>query len=139
MWKKTETQTFPGITPEAVWKIWKDIDNWTLWNEDLEESRLIDSFEKGGTFELKPKGGPRVKLTLEEVTENISFTDCLHLPGAKMHGHHEMKETEDGLMLVTSVSITGISSALWISMLGEKVAKKSLRQMEALIALIETK
>lgn len=137
MWKKTETQTVAGITPVSVWRLWKDIDNWTLWNEDLEESRLLDVFEKGGSFELKPKGGPKVKLTLEEVKENVSFTDCLDLPGAKMHGHHEMMQTEDGLKLTTTVSITGISSALWVSMLGEKVAKKSRSQMEALVSLIK--
>ena len=53
-----------------------------------------------------------------------------------MFGHHEVKDTDDGVELITSVSITGMSSSLWIPMLGEKVAAKSLKQMEALVALI---
>lgn len=137
MWKKTETAFFEGVTSFEIFNQWKDIDNWTAWNEDLEESKLLDSFEKGGTFELKPRGGPKVKLTLEEVNENLSFTDCVHLPGAKMYGFHAVKEVEGGVELTTSISITGISSAMWVGMLGEKVAAKSKKQMIALVSLIK--
>ncbi|MCH9812101.1 hypothetical protein K0U07_05005 [bacterium] len=138
MWKKTEKAFFEGVTPSQVWNIWKDVDQWTAWNEDLEGCKLMDSFETGGTFELKPRGGPKVQLTIEEAIENRSFTDCLHLPGAKMYGMHEVKKVDGGVELTTTISITGMSSAMWVSMLGEKVARKSKKQMIALVDLIQS-
>ena len=136
MWKKIEKAFFEGVTAHEVWQVWKDVDQWILWNEDLEGSKLLDSFEKGGTFELQPRGGPKVKLTIEEAIENVSFTDCLHLPGAKMYGKHAVKEVEGGVEFTTTISITGMSSAMWISMLGEKVARKSKKQMIAIVNVI---
>lgn len=137
MWEKTSKKVYPGVKKEDVWKVWKDIDNWTDWNPDLESTKLIDSFETGGNFELKPKGVPIVKFTLEEVIENASFTDCAHLPGAKMFGKHEMKETDEGLELKTTVSISGATAMMWVNMVGERVAAKMPDQMDALISLIK--
>jgi hypothetical protein len=135
MWEEKFKKRFSGVSKEQIWKRWADIDSWTDWNEDLEYAKLNDSFEKGGTFKLKPKAGPEVKLTIEEATENVSFTDCLYLPGAKMFGKHEMKEVDGDLEMTTTISITGMSSMMWVKMIGEKVAAKAESQMDKLAEL----
>ncbi|MCH9620772.1 MAG: hypothetical protein S4CHLAM20_01760 [Chlamydiia bacterium] len=138
MWEKKHTKIYPGISKEQIWDRWKNIDNWSDWNDDLEHSKLNDTFETGGTFKLKPKGAPEVSLTLETVKEHESFTDCLHLPGAKMIGKHEMKETNEGLELTTTVSIQGMNSMLWVKLLGEKVAAKMPEQSDKLVEIAKT-
>jgi hypothetical protein len=136
MWEKKAKKTYSGIKKEDIWNIWQDINNWPLWNKDIESARLLDAFQTGGNFEIKPKGAPLVKLTLEEVVENKSFTDCLHLPGAKMYGNHQMEEKENGdIELSCSVTIKGINSAMWILILGEKIAAKMEKQMDDLVLL----
>jgi hypothetical protein len=136
MWEKKSKKLYSGVSKEKIWKIWTDINNWTLWNGDIEYAKLLNSFETGGTFELKPKGAPSVKLTLEEVVENKSFTDCLHLPGAKMYGKHEMEEKENGdIELTTTLTIKGINSLMWVGIVGEKVAAKMGKQMDDLVGL----
>ncbi len=136
MWEKTAKKVYPGVKKEDVWKLWKDVNSWIDWNPGFESCVLLDSFEKGGGYHLKPKGGPVVKFILEEVVENVSFIDCTHLPGAKMVTKHEMRETGDGLELKTTVSISGVTAMMWVNVVGEKVAAKMVDQMDALVAII---
>ena len=136
MWEKTAKKVYPGVKKDEIWRLWKNVIGWVDWNPGFESSLLLDRFEKGGSFQIKPKGAPLVKFILEEVLENKSFTDYTNLPGAKMVTKHEMKETEAGLELKTTISITGISAMIWVNVLGEKLAAKMGDQMDALVSII---
>jgi len=138
MWEKKHSKIYQGVTKEQIWKKWSDIASWTDWNPGLESSSLNDAFETGGTFKLKPKGAPEVNLTLEEVKPLESFIDCLYLPGAKMYGKHEIRETPDGIELTTTVTVKGMNSMMWVKMLGEKVAGKMPVQSDALVEAAKT-
>src|SRR5579872_5111237 len=135
MWQQTYSKVFQDIKPETIWRIWTDINNWPLWNPGIEYCELDEPFAKGSHFTLKPIGAPKANLQLVEVEENYKFMDCSSLPGAKMYGLHELIIENDGVRLVTTMTIKGPLTFLWRKLLGEKIMAKIPSQTENLVSL----
>jgi hypothetical protein len=63
-----------------LWAVWEDVNNWALWQSDLDYAKLDGDFITGQNFVFKPKGGPKFKLNLVSVIKNQEFTDCSNSP-----------------------------------------------------------
>jgi hypothetical protein len=114
MWIKKYSQTFNNITKEEVWAIWEDVNNYLAWHDDLELCQLDGEFKVGNHFKLKPKGGPTFKIEIVELKKYQRFVDCTHFFGAKMFDIHELKETNEGLRITSTLKVTGPLSFLWV-------------------------
>lgn len=137
MWIRSYSKVYKNISKEAVWRVWKDINHWTDWHDDLDYCKLEGDFAVGNFFMLKPKGAPAVKIRLTEIEENNKFTDCTHFFGAKMYDTHEIKETPEGLMLTNKLWVTGPLKWLWIKLVAKKVADSVPDENEALVRLVQ--
>lgn len=135
MWTKSYTKTFKAVTKEEIWDLWADVNQWHRWNPGIEFSTLQGLFEAGNFLVLKPKGMPSVRIQLMEVVKNKSYRDCTKFPGAKMYGFHEMEETEEGLKLTTTMTVSGFLSFLWIRLVARGVVDKVPEQTDALVSL----
>ena len=122
MWSKTYTASVKSLKAETVWKIWTDINQWHTWLKDLEFARLEGEFKEGNIFQLKPKGGPLVKIRLISVQKNREFTDLTKFPLAKMYGSHEFLEKNGELQIKTTISIEGPLAFLWRKLVAQGVA-----------------
>ena len=80
---------YPNVSPEAIWKIWVDINNWPSWHGDLDYCRLDGDLKMGNHFMLKPKGAPAVKMMLTEINEmqNFYFSARFHFPFVEIFYH----------------------------------------------------
>lgn len=136
MYVEKTNKIYEGITPSEVWNVWKDVSSWPNWNTDIEFCQIHGPFEKGTTIELKPKKIPQVKLSLEDVLENRFFIDSLPLPGAKMLYKHEVIAVENGVELITMVSLEGSNSQMWLPLIGENVVANMITQMDAVASII---
>ena len=134
-WVREFSKTYKGVSKEAIWKIWSDIDNWHEWNPGVEYCRLKGEFAVGSSFTLKSTGGPEVEIALVEIEKNKKFTDCSTFPGAKMYGMHEIIETKDGLKLVTTLKVEGWLKYLWIFLVGRKILAKIPEQTDNLVRI----
>lgn len=121
MWKRTYSVTTKEVTREQIWKLITDIDHWKDWDNTVEYSRLISEFRVGESFLLKPKSGPKVKIKLIEVTPLKKFTDLTSFPLAKMYGEHLYEETEEGLKITITMSVSGLLSRLWIKLVANDI------------------
>ena len=135
MWTKTYSKTFPGLKREDIWRIWTDINNWPKWHGDLDYCKLEGEFKVGNHFFLKPKGIKQVKITLTEIREGYSFTDCTSFFGAKMYDTHSMIDTPDGLKLTNKMVVIGPLKWLWIKLVAQNVADTIPEETENLVAL----
>ena len=135
MWIKTYSKIFQDINPKDIWRIWTDINNWSIWHGDLDYCKLDGDFVIGNHFMLKPKGIKSVKVILTEINEGHSFTDCTSFFGAKMYNTHSMEETVDGLKLTNKVTVIGPLKWLWIKLVAQKVANTLPEEMEDLVKL----
>lgn len=123
MWKRTYSVITKEVTKEQMWKLYADVNNWHAWDTGIDHAKMEGRFEKGNSFILKPKGGPKVKIELLEVLENKRFFDLTRFPLAKMYDDHLLEETPDGLKITGIISVTGILGFLWRKLVAEKIFK----------------
>ena len=138
MWQATHTLTVPQLDKAAVWAAWADVNHWHLWDRDLEYAKLDGAFSEGESFILKPRGGPRVKISILRVAPLVGYTDLTHFPLARMYGIHDMEETPAGLRLTITIRVEGPLSWLWRKIVAQKVADESPAQMRALAEFIQS-
>ncbi len=71
-----------SATPEQIWRLWTDVNNWKQFDERLEYSQLIDNaqFSEGASGVIKSAGAPRTRFKLLNVIPNQSFTERLYVP-----------------------------------------------------------
>ncbi len=135
MWTKTYSALAKDLKPPQVWKIWSDMNLRPSWDLDTEWAKLEGAFEKDSIFYMKPKGGPKLKMSLSEVIPNKRFTDCWSVPFARLYGIHDMEETPEGLKLTTTIQIKGPLGWLIRKLVGEKIVAELPEQTEACIQL----
>ena len=122
MWTKSHSIVTKEATKEQMWKLFADVNNWHTWDKGVDYAKMEGRFEKGNFFELKPKGGPKVKIELIETVENRKFVDLTKFPLAKMYGEHTFEETPAGLKITTTMKVKGILSFLWIKLVAKNIA-----------------
>lgn len=105
--------------PEAIFKLWKDIDNWAEYDHGIEWAKLTDNFSVGGHYTLKPKGGPKVKATILVLEPNTRFIDVSHLFGAKLTFDHKITEENNNTVVALTMTIDGPLAWLWAKILGK--------------------
>lgn len=114
-----------------------DINNWPSWHAELQYCRLEGYFMIGGHFFLKPKGMGPVKITITDIQEGSSFTDCTHFFGAHMFDTHALTETSEGVKITNTLRVTGPLAWLWIALVAKKVAQSIPKKTEALVRLAQ--
>jgi hypothetical protein len=139
MWTRTHSKFYSNVSPEVIWKIWIDINNWSSWHGDLDYCKLEGDFKVGNHFMLKPKGVPAVKIVLTEINEGQSFTDCTKFLGAKMYDTHSMEVKDGGVLLSNKLVVTGLLKWLWIKLVAKNVADTVSDEMDALVHLAQKK
>jgi hypothetical protein len=133
MWERSYTKVYKDVKIESIWKVWEDVSNWHIWDHDIEYAKLEGPFAVGSIINLKPKGGPIVKIELLEVERNRKYIDSAKFFGARLYGIHEVKEVSDGVELTTKIRMTGWLKYLWIKLVAENIAKTLSKQTEALV------
>ena len=134
MRKATHSLLVTDVDKAAVGSAWSDVNDWRVWDTDLECAKLRGPFHLGAAFVLRPKGGPNVKIRLERVDVLVGYTDLTRFPLARMYGVHDMEETPDGLRLTTTIRVEGILGWLWRKLVAQKVADESPTQLLSLVA-----
>jgi Polyketide cyclase / dehydrase and lipid transport len=121
MWTKSHSMVTKEVTKEQMWKLFADVNNWHTWDAGIEYAKMEGKFERGNRFELKPKGGPKVKIELVEIIENKKFVDLTKFPLAKMYGEHTFEETPNGLKITTTMKVEGPLSFLWVKLVAKDI------------------
>lgn len=135
MWTRTFSKLYEKVSKEDIWSLWTDVNNWPKFHGDLDYCKMDGKFEVGNHFMLKPKGAGAVKITLTEINEGHSFTDCTKFFGAKMYDTHSMEETSKGLLLSNKMIVTGPLAWLWVKLVAQNVADTIPEEVEALVRL----
>jgi uncharacterized protein YndB with AHSA1/START domain len=64
-----------GATPQAVWRLWADVERWPEWNAGVERIEVRGPFDVGSTILMTPPGEEPVELRITEATEPDLFVD----------------------------------------------------------------
>ncbi|MBS0624860.1 MAG: SRPBCC family protein [Verrucomicrobia bacterium] len=126
-------------SPQAIWAIWKDVENWNTWDSGLEYSKIDGPFEAGTRGKLRPKGGPEFETLLTCVEPLKKFVDTAKLPLALFVMEHFIQESPDGMTLVTHrVEIQGFLAPFFAIVIGSGIKKNMPSEMRAMIKKAES-
>ncbi|MFA6403266.1 MAG: SRPBCC family protein [Salinivirgaceae bacterium] len=122
MWTKFYSIVTNEATKEQMWKLFTDINNWHVWNNEIEFAKLEGKFEAGNHYLIQPKNGRIVKVKLVEVVENMHCLEFGTFPLAKMYYDHLIEETANGLKITNTITMKGLLSFLWVQLVVKKIA-----------------
>ena len=132
MWTHQETVE-TSAAPEAVWRLWSDVSEWSDWDADIDWARLDGRFETGGHGKLKPRGVPASDFHLASVVPGKSYTVESKLPLGKLVFHHELEPPAAGRTRFSHrATFSGPLSPLYGRVFGRKMEKSFHGVMECL-------
>jgi hypothetical protein len=132
MWQ-AQYQTTTDIPAEKLFRAISDINAWSHWDAGLEFARIDGPATAGSTFVLKPKGGPTVQMSIEELRSPVRMVDIAHLPLAKLRTRHEFLQSGAETSVRFSVEVWGPLGFFWRRMVGEKQLHEAPAQTAAFI------
>jgi hypothetical protein len=122
MWQK-QYETKTDVPAEKLFGAIADVNSWNKWDKELEFTKLDEAAGEGTDFLLKPKGGPKVKMTVEEFVPHTRFADISHLPLGKMRTIHEFISSGDGTTIKITIQVWGLLGFFWRRIIAEKQIK----------------
>ena len=74
-----------SATPERIWKVWSDVDNWPDWNPDMKASHLDGAMGLGATGTIDTRSGGKHDVVVTHYEEGRSFElESTALPATKL-------------------------------------------------------
>jgi hypothetical protein len=134
MWKRTYSTITREVTREQLWKLFTNVNDWHIWDTNIEFAKIDGKFEAGNHFLLRPKGGPTVKIKLIETVENSKYTDVTNFPLAKMYDEHLFEDTPGGVKITNTIWVTGLLSFIWVKLVAQKIVDDTPSDMLKQIA-----
>lgn len=122
------------ISQEQIWRLMSDVSRWHEWDTGIEYTQYEGPFQTGTSFVLKPKGGPRVTITLTEVTPMSYFKDETRFPLARMIDEHRYEATNDGLKITSILTMVGPLAFVWNKLVMQGMVKRIAADIDAQIA-----
>ena len=123
-----------NASPEQVWALIVDADNWAAWNPAVKKSKLKkgDGEQTGSVVEFTPiiggKSAPKVKLKLEKSQKPNRHEFTAKAPGLKIVFGRTVTQ-KDGVTIVTSYeTITGPGAVGFKAMYGQEGLDREHRE-----------
>lgn len=125
--------------PEAIWRLWADVDTWPEWNGDIERIELTGPFSAGSQITMTPIGQEPVELRIAEAVEPQLFVDEADLGEIVVRTIHRVEPLADGRARVTyRMEITGPSADTLGPQVGPEISGDFPQVLAALVERAET-
>lgn len=97
-----------NATPEAIWRLWSDVENWGAWNGEIEKIEINGPFAEGTQILMTPPGDDPIPLVIAEAVENERFVDEARFGGLLLRTTHRIDPAGENLIrVVYRMEITG--------------------------------
>jgi hypothetical protein len=126
-----------SASPERVWNIWSDVENWHRWEPALRQVK------QNGVFGLQTKGmlkseyWPNTPFNISSCEKNFSYTVHTRLPFAQMYIKRLIGYNNNKTLIMNEVWIEGPLSGLWWRLIGKKYKEMLPQIMEKFKRLAE--
>jgi uncharacterized protein YndB with AHSA1/START domain len=137
--KRYQHDVIVPSSPEKLFAAITDLAHWPSWDEGLAVVEHDGEVGPGTRFFLRPRGGPRVAMTVEAADAPARFVDVSHLPLARMRTSHEFSATPAGTRVRVVIEVTGPLAFLWDRLVARAQAAGVEAQTHALAAYAEAR
>ena len=125
-----------AAAPEAVWRLWSDVENWGTWNPGIERIEIDGPFAAGTRILMTPPGEEPVPLVIAESVENERFVDEARFGDLLLRTTHRVEPVDSGrIRVVYRMEITGAGSEEAGPQMGPGITADWPETMAALVAL----
>jgi Polyketide cyclase / dehydrase and lipid transport len=95
-------------TPQQIWRVWEDVEQWPTWKPDIEQIELSGPFAAGSRIVMKPITQEPVELQIAEANEPNRFVDEADLGQIVVRTTHRAERLDDKRTRITyRMEITG--------------------------------
>jgi uncharacterized protein YndB with AHSA1/START domain len=122
--------------PEAIWRLWADVDTWGAWNADITEIGIRGPFTVGAEITMTPAGQEPVRLRVAELTEHERFVDEADIDGLLLRTTHRLDRLDrHRTRVVYRMEITGPAADEVGPQIGPGITADWPETMAALVSL----
>ena len=137
MWA-TEHSVETSAAPEAIWRLWADVEGWPEWNGDIERIELVGPFAAGGTIVMTPIGEEPVELRIAEAVEPELFVDEAELGEIVVRTTHRVQPLDgEGARVTYRMEITGPAADTLGPQIGPEISGDFPQTLAALVERAE--
>ncbi|MFD1879873.1 MULTISPECIES: SRPBCC family protein [Vibrio] len=108
-------------SPQDIYSLYVDVENWNQWDKEVVYSRLLGVFEVGVKGVIKPTNGPKSKIVITDATPNKSFTVMSKLPFCLLSFEHQLQAKGEITEVTHRVKFSGLTSFLFGKVVGKKI------------------
>lgn len=105
-----EHRTVIAASPETVFRIYEDVQNWHTWDPDTKQAFLEGPFRVGSRGRITPPKGMTVPMLLTQVEPGRCFTVESKIPLFRMQFEHELVPMEGATEVIHRVTFSGFLS-----------------------------
>ena len=122
MWTH-ESSFHTELPAEQLWTVLADVARWPEIDANIGRLEISDHPGPGARFMLQPRGGPRLRFTIDKFHPPRRYSDVCHLPGGRMTTVHELvPEASGGTRIVVQIAVDGPFAWLWARVVGRRHA-----------------
>jgi uncharacterized protein YndB with AHSA1/START domain len=124
-----------AASPDHVWRVLRDLDQWADWDTSMESVRLDGPFAVGSRVVMTPTGQDPITSTIVEITEGTAYADRTEFGGVTLLFRHELEPLGTGGTRVRHrLEITGDAADTLGGQLGPQITEDFPDAMAALLA-----
>lgn len=113
-----------AASPEAVWRIWADPNNWSSWNSGIRSAEVDGPITEGKKGKMTTNRGSTHDVTFHDVAPGRGFS--MSMAGAPLTTftfNCEITPNGSGSTIAQNVAISGPLAFLFGPMMGNEMAK----------------
>lgn len=114
---------FTTASPQTVWNVWSDPNNWTRWNTGIKNFEMNGPLEQGAVGKMQTSQGSTHDVTFERVDPLRGFAlSTSGPPLTKMTFICNVEPQGGGSIISQSVAFSGPLAFVWGPLLGPQMA-----------------
>lgn len=134
-----EKQIVISASPETIFSIYEDANNWKQWDPDTKASSLDNGLTLGSKGSLTPAKGRTVPIEIISIEKNRHFTATSKTLLFRMDFDHELEIVAGGTKVVHRVTFAGLLKPFLTRVVRPQVEKGLPVTLQRLKSLAETK
>lgn len=110
-----------AASPETIFQIYEDVQNWHTWDPDTKQALLEGPFRVGSRGRITPPKGMTVPMLLTQVEPGKCFTVESKIPLFRMLFEHELVPLDGATEVIHRVTFSGFLSIVLGPMLSKQL------------------
>lgn len=108
---KLSFELLVNTTPERVWELYADVNEWLKWDSNLKNVTLNGNFSIGSTGIIEVVNQPSIPYTIIDVQENVSFCTKTTIPSlCEIYFNHVITVVDEKCTIKHSVELKDCKS-----------------------------